>query len=376
MDLDTFSRVTSGIYEAAVEPAAWPRALDSIVALFRGRGAALVARDMRSMAGHWICTYEPEVEREFFGPWKHRNVFANLARAPRPSAVETDQQMLPKRELLRSDYYNGFLRPLDFHSVLILWLKRRGSVQPSLSIVRARKAGEFDAADVELGRLLLPHLQRAVQLELRLGHLNLAEGGAAAALDLLLDAVIIIDEGGHPVFCNAAAERLLAEGDGLALEDGRFSAATSSLTARLEAIVAKAIGCRREAPAGGAMLLPRRSSPSPLRLVAVPLRRPIDWLAPRRPAACLCVADPDREQGAARWASAMFKLTAAEVEILDGLLAGHEAREIGDRLGISYNTVRVHLAHIMAKTGTRRQAELIRLLMTLPAIGTIAGLIG
>jgi len=36
---------------------------------------------------------------------------------------------------------------------------------------------------------------------------------------------------------------------------------------------------------------------------------------------------------------------------------------VASRLGISLATARTHLAHVFDKTGTRRQAELVRLLL-------------
>jgi DNA-binding CsgD family transcriptional regulator len=42
-------------------------------------------------------------------------------------------------------------------------------------------------------------------------------------------------------------------------------------------------------------------------------------------------------------------------------LAGETLAEIADKLGIAITTVRTHLAHIFDKTGTSRQADLIRL---------------
>jgi DNA-binding CsgD family transcriptional regulator len=40
---------------------------------------------------------------------------------------------------------------------------------------------------------------------------------------------------------------------------------------------------------------------------------------------------------------------------------GGGVRELAERLGISLATVKTHLNHIFAKTGTRRQADLLRL---------------
>ena len=63
------------------------------------------------------------------------------------------------------------------------------------------------------------------------------------------------------------------------------------------------------------------------------------------------------------WLRQDYGLTPAEalfaVEIAkgDGLLAA--AR----RLGVSRTTVKTHLAHVFDKTGVRRQAELVRLIL-------------
>ena len=54
-------------------------------------------------------------------------------------------------------------------------------------------------------------------------------------------------------------------------------------------------------------------------------------------------------------------MTPGEIRVLERLLAGRSAAEISDDLGTAIPTVRTHLASIFAKTGTSRQAEVIRL---------------
>jgi DNA-binding CsgD family transcriptional regulator len=56
-------------------------------------------------------------------------------------------------------------------------------------------------------------------------------------------------------------------------------------------------------------------------------------------------------------------LTPAEARVADRLL---EVREIADRLGITLETCRFHLKRVLVNTGARRQAELIRLMLSLP----------
>lgn len=61
-----------------------------------------------------------------------------------------------------------------------------------------------------------------------------------------------------------------------------------------------------------------------------------------------------------------FQLTSQESKIASLLSKGADLKEIAMELNISLNTVRTHLKHIYSKTGTSRQAELIKLLLSLP----------
>lgn len=57
----------------------------------------------------------------------------------------------------------------------------------------------------------------------------------------------------------------------------------------------------------------------------------------------------------------LFDLTAAEARVLQEMCAGRSVQECAEALSCSVHTVRTHLAHILQKTCTRRQSELIQL---------------
>jgi DNA-binding CsgD family transcriptional regulator len=54
-----------------------------------------------------------------------------------------------------------------------------------------------------------------------------------------------------------------------------------------------------------------------------------------------------------------FGLTPAEARLVLRLLTGESLRSCAQALGIQYETVRTLLKSIFQKTGTRRQAELV-----------------
>jgi len=58
-----------------------------------------------------------------------------------------------------------------------------------------------------------------------------------------------------------------------------------------------------------------------------------------------------------------FDLTAAECEIVQSLVAGHNTTKIAESRGTSIETVRTQLRQLLAKTGTHSQLELIRMMI-------------
>jgi DNA-binding CsgD family transcriptional regulator len=66
---------------------------------------------------------------------------------------------------------------------------------------------------------------------------------------------------------------------------------------------------------------------------------------------------------------AAFGLTEAEARLAALLASGEELRFAAEKLGITYGTARTRLAEIFQKTETRRQAELMKILLTTLAMG-------
>jgi DNA-binding CsgD family transcriptional regulator len=371
MNTAVFSRLTGAIYDAAADPQRWPTALQAIQHAFSGTAVTLILRDMTDMSGHWISTHDPDTEREFWGYWRFRNPIAVSAEKPRLKAVETDQDIVPKAELLATEYYNDFWRRRGIGANLQLWLERQGTVQPSLSVARSHSVGEFDTPDIELAQLLLPHIQRAVTIGQRLEYTNIASESAVHVLDVLTHAVLVLDRSGRPLHLNQVAQRLILEGDGISLNGGQLRGATPTLTRRLDTLMARATGREGDLPLAGAVSLPRPSGKAPLAVIAVPLRQQIDWLHSYQPMVCVCISEPEKAPAIPEERlRAVFGLTAVEAAIVSELIAGRKVRDIAKRRDVTPRTVRIHLSHIMEKTDTHRQADLVRLLMSVAPIGT------
>ena len=120
---------------------------------------------------------------------------------------------------------------------------------------------------------------------------------------------------------------------------------------------------------GGAVSLPRANA-SDLMLLVTPLRILPDLLGFREAAALVFVVDPSaqavvREQAV----GALLGLTAAQSRVACALARGSTVGDIATMLSVSDSTVRFHLRAIFERTETRRQSDLVRLVLTVSGSG-------
>lgn len=182
-----------------------------------------------------------------------------------------------------------------------------------------------------------------------------------AALHLLIEhfeqGLAVTDRCGRAHFLNRAARAFIGRGL-LRLEHGCLRGTTPEAGAALRRIIAgcaagRAGSVRLEGEAGTVLIAacPVPGAAGTLTEGAVLLRL-ID------PAAA-----PLPEAGALQ---AQFGFTPAEAALAVDILAGNDLAASATHRRITRNTARVHLRHLFEKTGTRRQAELVRLLLLCP----------
>ena len=65
----------------------------------------------------------------------------------------------------------------------------------------------------------------------------------------------------------------------------------------------------------------------------------------------------------------LYRLTPTEARIADLIGQGKEIRDTALILGKTLEIARFHVKRVLAKTGTHRQAELVKLVLALPGAG-------
>ncbi|WP_158554831.1 LuxR C-terminal-related transcriptional regulator [Methylovirgula sp. 4M-Z18] len=175
-------------------------------------------------------------------------------------------------------------------------------------------------------------------------------------------AVVAVDANARLLFANRAAEVILADG-GLSLQRGILQAeAVPETTALHEQIADCAMDvfgtCARYAVAT------RSPGRPPLSLLVTQLPDRCDQAGVAGHAVAVFIADPERMQyPASAQLQRQFGLTRAEAAMALEILKTEGVSAAAERLGITVGTAKSHLVRIFDKTNTRRQAELVRLLL-------------
>lgn len=366
------------IYEAVTDASAWQEILRRLQRVFSADAVLLGRHDLVSRTGAYLheIGMDPGLCGRYEAEFAAKNPWMTVARPYQPLSVVTGEDILPNAELMRTEFYQHYLRPQRLLHRLCGVALRSG---PEFwYVTAARRSGQptFGEADRRSLARLLPHVERALELTWQFARERSARHALLDILDQLPTSIVVVDAEAYPVMVNAAAESILAMGDGVLVNGKRLQALWPVERARLSQLIASACAAANgEAPgAGGHVTITRPSGCQPFLVTVSPLPRTYRDRAGRRMrVAAVIIKDPQAKPQAnaetRREIAALYELTRAEGRLLNLILDGLGLFEAAERLGVSRNTARTHMKRIYAKTGARRQAELIRRLAHLTGNG-------
>lgn len=355
----SLSSLVGGVYDAVLDPAAWPGLLGRLCDATDSVGAMLVSMDLR-------CTSDSRVVFARLDPSRMDRYLAEHAdddpwttaatRLPAGAVVALDA-LVPMATLLGSRLYADILRPRDIRHALTSILQRDGDRVAAISLYRAGRRGAYDAGAGRVLGELVPHLRRSLAMSARLGELQAARSGLADALDALAHGVLLLDAQGHVLHTNRRAEALLKAADGLTLVGRRLVPTRAADSEGLARLIRRAAAGR-----GGVVGVARAPGPPAYLVQAVTLRGALAG-ADAAAAVLVLVSAPQATAAASADARAtllvgLYGLTAREARVAVAVGTGVGVPQVARDLGVSANTVHTHLRRVFDKLGVHSQAAL------------------
>jgi DNA-binding CsgD family transcriptional regulator/PAS domain-containing protein len=366
---DDLLRLIALAYDAAIDTGGWTAFLRDARTVFNAADASLLSHDLVDRRpGVSATTLDEEAQLAYlehwgqFDPWARSPVTRTLG----AGNVAVGEQLISQGELQRTAFYNDYGRRIDVERVILIMIEDAPHVLSAFSISRSGACGAFGRADVRLLKALAPHFRRALQIHRRLIGAEGVAKGLASALDRLPHGAILVGTSGLVMFANRAAEEILSAQDRLRIRGRELQAERPSETTAMRALIASAIGATAgdRTGSGGLVVIGRPSGRGSLRVLITPLPHRRVLLGAEPPAAMVFVTDPERIPLPPReHLRRLFGFTAAEARVALALLGGDSLERVADTLCISLHTARTHLRRLFDKTGTARQADLIRVLL-------------
>lgn len=355
------------LYAGTADPGLWPRALDRLCAdtgacsavvqafSFEGGRARIhwLMQDSRTSAqralppGHVVHDGNPRLARDRALRGLNRIARDDELFDPGDEARPQLQQQLATLGLGR---FIGTLQEVS-HGVFLGLALHRPVDDPS----------DFSASQVNRLASMAPHVGQAFVLGERVRNTLLLDEQMRAHFNRLRCGLAVCDLAGRVQWLNHSAEALLRR-------SGLLQLASASLRARgpaetdllLRELAAAAAGGER-----GVRYLRLGHGADALHIAIQAAAQPSTVMLVLTPAQGASDLSPDA-------LVRMFDLTPAEARLVGALVTGTTLEQYATQRGVSIGTARGQLKQVQAKTGARRQPDLVRMVLTSAAAHLLA----
>jgi DNA-binding CsgD family transcriptional regulator/PAS domain-containing protein len=361
LDGAAFARLLGAVYDCALAPADWCRTLEALAIHWR---SAAVSVELQGGDPGDLTIFEYGSDLKYlrrllddasgsvaFG--YDVDTFGGCAGARLTDFAGGSFQAPSQQGVCR-------LRPSGYRDFIVVDLLREDSRRARLSVARSTIQRVFATGDrADIARII-PHLGRSLAIANALDLATVEARSYEGVLHALPAPIAITDESRRPRFLNAAAERLVRSADVLRLTDGCLDAVGHGS----EGFAAAFASAGRTASTGPCASTVLKRGVEPVAIAHV-LSLEDDrsdrprWAGPESRAIFLVQPRQTFRTMHAAFAS-LYGLSASEIQLVALLANGGGIDAVASQLRISRNTVKTHLQRVFEKTGTARQAELIR----------------
>ncbi len=343
------------IYEAAFFLQFWPNVLDRPGALVEAPTALIFTSDEFHHL-RWVANtyFAPPVRAYVDGGFMTRNERPGRFMATHQAGFMNDVDVMSIEKIERDPAYALFMKPVGIGCTAGIVMALPTGEILVFDFTRRLDLGPFEQRFLALLDGARPHLARAGMMATRL---RMEEARTIAkTLAILGLAGAVVSPNGRLLAANDSFSALAPQvviGPGISLRFG---------TPEADQLLQECLGYPAAVNVIRSIAVPPSGNRAAYALHLLHIRgAALDVFSN---AATLAVASPPGKliAPAANLLNSLFDLTPAEARVTRLLCAGKSVKRIVTELSVSQETVHAQLKRVMAKTGTKRQAELVSLL--------------
>jgi DNA-binding CsgD family transcriptional regulator/PAS domain-containing protein len=366
---DALLSLIENIYDAAIDETLWPTTLKRLITVTDAQAATFWLLDSSSgepkLPTFIYINLDQQLIDEYLDFMAPQDPTNQYIVAHPDERIIHDASFITEREKDRHPYYDWHHRYTDMRHRIIGMIHPAPTLNSGIALHRARGKGDFHPQSTECFAALYPHIERALQIGFRLGTIATMQQVSMDMLDRNPLAIMFLDSQGRVIFANRAARDLAQSADGLIVTSQAVCLMRQTDNEKLQRLIAKAMNPAMNSTPGGAMSALRPSGKRPYSIVVSPLPHGSFSMSTLRPAVCVVISVPEKRNVVQTdQLQAVYGLTLSEARLATRLAQGEDLQSAAASLNIGYATARTQLAMIFRKTETRRQGELVKLLLT------------
>lgn len=378
LDSERYDAIIAGIYMAASDEEAWGVALDRISAGLDAWAVQLFGVDKRTGAllfSHDGGSASPQAALDYFRSYHPINPRVPPTLTLGPDDWFHDHEHFDDGFVAKSRFYQEFLIPHGGRFVSGTKVLEDAHRLVIFAALRAVGQPPFGPDERESLVRIKRHVTRAIALQARARDLQARTQVGATLLDQFARPMILVDAERRITYANAAGNRALDAGDYVTRRGNvlhcRDKISDQALANALYEL--RLVDGLRHADAPANRRFFRTNAGSDGRPIGVYLSalRPEQTMASfgTAPQALVFFHDARSEPGFdAMVVAETFDLTPAEAAVAVQLAAGETVERIAAKRSVAVATVRAQVVSIFAKTNTKRQADLVRVIVAMPGV--------
>jgi DNA-binding CsgD family transcriptional regulator/PAS domain-containing protein len=354
------------IYDAALNPDSWDQVLRKITEFIGGVSSVLLAQDFVNLEGrffhHW--NDNPDYTELFFSKYMKLSPLSPHLMMSKPGDIVVASRLMPHEELRASRFFREWVEPQQYYDFVGVTIENSGGRVANLTSGGLAQQGLITDDQVRRMTLIGPHIRRAVVIGDVIEQQFRIARDLAEVFDRLAVGIFLVRADGAITYANAPGRRLMEEADVVQSVDGSLKATSATAASQLQSAIASAgEGDAAIATKGIALPLKGRTGAAHVANV-LPLasgeRTETGRAFEAKAAVFIRKAGLDLPNPIELMAR-QYRLTAAEIRVLYSLMEMSGISAAADLTGLSEATVKTHIRHLFAKTGTKRQGDLVKL---------------
>jgi DNA-binding CsgD family transcriptional regulator/PAS domain-containing protein len=364
-EYEKLTRLVASIYDAALDSSLWAEVLPKVAEFAGGQAGGLLAKDSIKKCVNAYCHFgvDPHYMRLYADTyWKLDPIATSLFSDV--DQVVSISELVPYDEFRQGRFFREWAQPQGWVDAASVVFEKSVSGCSYLSVVRDEASGRVDDEMRRRMAMVVPHVRRAVFIGKAIGFRQAEAATFSGILDGLSAGVVLVDAAGRIVHANAAGHDIIGAGDILRSAGGRLVAGDAQVDRVLNETVAAAGNGDAEIGSKGIALSLTAHNGDRYVAHMLPLtsgarlHTGVEYTAAAalfvRKATLACSSPPEV-------IGRTYKLTPAELRVLLGIVEIGGVPEVAAAFGVADTTVKTHLGRLFEKTGTGRQADLVKL---------------